>query len=131
MAEASCPQAFRYVFRLRGRFGSRHQGVRSCGGLYRQYPAERLVDIHGFQVTSARLCLKLVGKAVVGEKGHKASDAIGTLHVAHFVPFEKNHLGFFTIFDGDFAKYIQDFADKTRLFSTRSFHMSLARRQPQ
>ena len=28
------------------------------------------------------------------------------------MPFEKNHLGFFTIFDGDFAKYIQDFADK-------------------
>ena len=27
--------------------------------------------------------------------------------------FENNHLGFFTIFDGDFAKYIQDFADKT------------------
>ena len=24
-----------------------------------------------------------------------------------------NHLGFFTIFDGDFAKYIQDFTDKT------------------
>ena len=59
--------------------------------------------------------LKLVGKAVVGEKGHRASDAIGTLHVAHFVPFEKNHLGFFTIFDGDFAKYIQDFADKNAL----------------
>ena len=29
------------------------------------------------------------------------------------MPFENNHLGFFTIFDGDFEKYIQDFADKT------------------
>ena len=29
------------------------------------------------------------------------------------MPFDSNHLGFFTIFDGDFAKYIQDFADKT------------------
>ena len=57
--------------------------------------------------------MKLVAKALVGEKGHEGSDAIGTLHVAHFVPFEKNHLGFFTIFDGDFEKYIQDFADKT------------------
>ena len=57
--------------------------------------------------------MKLVAKAVVGEKGHKASDAIGTLHFAHWVPFENNHLGFFTIFDGDFEKYIQDFADKT------------------
>ncbi len=29
--------------------------------------------------------------------------------------FEDNHLGFFTIFDGDFAKYIQDFAEKNSL----------------
>ena len=29
------------------------------------------------------------------------------------MPFEENHIGFFTIFDGDFEKYIQDFADKT------------------
>ena len=57
--------------------------------------------------------LKLVGKHLVGEKGHEASDSLGTLHFAHWVPFEHNHLGFFTIFDGDFAKYIQDFADKT------------------
>ncbi len=42
-----------------------------------------------------------------------ASDSIGTLHVAHFVPFEHNHIGFFTVFDGDMEKYFQDFADKT------------------
>jgi hypothetical protein len=56
--------------------------------------------------------LKLVAGALVGEKGRAGSDAIGTLHVSHFVPFENNHIGFFTIFDGDLAKYIQDFADK-------------------
>jgi len=28
------------------------------------------------------------------------------------VPFEKNHLGFFTIYDGSVEKYIQDFAEK-------------------
>ncbi len=56
--------------------------------------------------------MKLVGPALVGEKGHKASDSIGTLHVAHFVPFEKNHLGFFTVYDGSVEKYIQDFAEK-------------------
>jgi len=56
---------------------------------------------------------KLVGKALIGEKGHMASDAIGTLHLAHFVPFENNHLGFFTIFDGSMEKYFQDFAEKT------------------
>ena len=86
---------------------------RSCGGLYGQYLAEHLADIHVLQVTSARLCLE------AGREGHserrdmKASDTVGTLHVAHFVPFENNHLGFFTIYDGSFEKYIQDFADKT------------------
>ena len=113
MAEASCPRASRYVLRLRGRFGSGHQGVRACGGLHGQYLAEPLADIHDLQVTSARLCLEAGRGVHVGEKGHKASDSIGTLHVAHLVPFEHNHLGFFTIFDGDFEKYIQDFADKT------------------
>ena len=58
---------------------------------------------------------KLYAKAKIGDKGDEGSDAIGTLHVAHFVGFENNHLGFFTIFDGDFAKYIQDFADKNSL----------------
>ena len=56
--------------------------------------------------------LKLVAGALVGDKADRASDSIGTLHVAHFVPFENNHIGFFTVYDGDFAKYIQDFADK-------------------
>ena len=57
--------------------------------------------------------LKLVGNGIGGrERQHKASDSIGTLHVAHFVPFENNHLGFFTVYDGDIEKYIQDFADK-------------------
>ena len=65
--------------------------------------------------------LKLVGKALIGEKGHKASDAVGTLHVAHFVPFENNHLGFFTVFDGDFEKYIQDFAEKNSLVFDSAF----------
>ena len=57
--------------------------------------------------------VKLVAGALVGDKGHKAADSIGTLHVAHFVPFENNHIGFFTVYDGDFTKYFQDFAEKT------------------
>jgi hypothetical protein len=40
------------------------------------------------------------------------ADSIGTLHFAHFVALPNNHLGFFTIFDGSFEKYIQDFTDK-------------------
>ena len=57
--------------------------------------------------------VKLVAGALVGEKGHKASDSLGTLHFSTFVPFEHNHIGFFTIFDGDMKTYFQDFADKT------------------
>ena len=57
--------------------------------------------------------LKLVAGALVGQKGHEASDSIGTLHFADWVAFEHNHLGFFTIYDGDFEKYFQDFAEKT------------------
>ena len=67
--------------------------------------------------------MKLVAKALVGEKGKQGSDAIGTLHVAHFVPFEKNHVGFFTIFDGDLRSTSRTSQTKTRTFSTRSFHM--------
>ena len=57
--------------------------------------------------------LKLLAPHMIGKKAHEASDSIGTLHFSHWVPFENNYLGFFTIYDGDFAKYIQDFADKT------------------
>ncbi len=54
--------------------------------------------------------LKLVGKAVLAKKGREGMDAIGTVHLAHWVGFENNHLGFFTVYDGDMEKYIQDFA---------------------
>lgn len=42
----------------------------------------------------------------------KGADSIGTLHFAHFVHLENRHLGFFTIFDGTFDKYIEDFTEK-------------------
>ncbi len=58
--------------------------------------------------------LKLATRSIKDE-GKEASDALGTLHFSDWVPFEHNHLGFFTIFDGDFAKYIQDFAEKTSM----------------
>ena len=114
-----------------GRFGSGDQGSRSCGGLYGQYLAEPPADIHVLQVTCARLCLEAARAGLDGEKGHKASDSIGTLHVAHFVPFENNHLGFFTIFDGSFEKYFRTSQKKPRSLSILSFQMSLAGRQPQ
>ena len=58
------------------------------------------------------IALKL-GTRSIKDKGKEASDSLGTLHFSHWVPFEDNHIGFFTIFDGDMEKYFQDFADKT------------------
>jgi hypothetical protein len=72
-----------------------------------------LLTYMSFKSRVQAFAVKLVAGALVGEKGHKAADSIGTLHVAHFVPFENNHIGFFTVFDGDMEKYFQDFADKT------------------
>ena len=56
--------------------------------------------------------MKLAARSI-REDAYEASDSLGTLHFSHWVPFEHNHLGFFTIYDGDFDKYIQDFAEKT------------------
>jgi hypothetical protein len=36
-------------------------------------------------------------------------DKVGTPHFAQFVPLEDNQLGFFTVYDGSFEKYIDDF----------------------
>ena len=49
----------------------------------------------------------------IKDRGHRRRTAIGTLHLAHFVAFDKSHLGFFTVYDGDTEKSVQDFADKT------------------
>ncbi len=71
-----------------------------------------LLTYMAFKSRLQGLVMKVVGPLLIGEKGHRASDAIGTLHVAHFVPFENNHLGFFTVYDGLVEKYFQDFTDK-------------------
>jgi hypothetical protein len=54
---------------------------------------------------------ELVLRATQG-KMQQGADSVGTLHFAHFVPLPDNHLGFFTIFDGSFHKYIDDFTEK-------------------
>ena len=58
--------------------------------------------------------LKLAARSIRDE-AYDATESVGTLHFSHWVPFPHNHLGFFTIYDGDFAKYIQDFAEKTSM----------------
>src|SRR6266704_1496445 len=39
----------------------------------------------------------------------KDLDKVGTPHFAQFVPLEANQIGFFTVYDGSFEKYIADF----------------------
>jgi len=39
----------------------------------------------------------------------KDLDKVGTPHFAQFVPLEDNKIGFFTVYDGSFDKYIADF----------------------
>ena len=69
--------------------------------------------------------LKLVGKAVLGKRAQEGMDAVGTIHFAHWVAFENNHVGFFTVFNGDMEKYIQDFADEmSAVYDTIFPHVS-------
>jgi hypothetical protein len=49
---------------------------------------------------------------ILRARGHgttKDLDKVGTPHFAQFVPLEDNQIGFFTVYDGDFDKYIADF----------------------
>lgn len=50
------------------------------------------------------LLLKARGRGIT-----KDLDTVGTPHFAQFVPLEDNQVGFFTVYDGDFNKYIADF----------------------
>jgi hypothetical protein len=47
---------------------------------------------------------------VIGSHVYKGADAIGTVHFANLVKFPRNQVGFFTIYDGPWEKYAQDFA---------------------
>jgi hypothetical protein len=49
---------------------------------------------------------------ILRARGHgttKDLDKVGTPHFAQFVPLEDNQIGFFTVYDGSFNKYISDF----------------------
>jgi hypothetical protein len=49
---------------------------------------------------------------ILRARGHgttKDLDKVGTPHFAQFVPLEDNQIGFFTVYDGPFHKYIADF----------------------
>jgi hypothetical protein len=54
------------------------------------------------------IAVKLVLRAR-GSGTTKDLDKVGTPHFAQFVPLEDNQIGFFTVYDGSFDKYIADF----------------------
>ena len=103
------------------------QDIKACAraaGFTGNASQSTLLTYLSFKSRLQGFVLKLVAGSVRDE-GHEASDAVGTLHFAHLVPFEHNHLGFFTVFDGDMEKYIQDFAEKTSF----AFRCSLSPRE--
>ena len=53
-----------------------------------------------------QMILRTMG--MVGKVGRDL-DKVGTPHFAQFVPLEDKQLGFFTVYDGSFDKYIDDF----------------------
>ena len=57
-----------------------------------------------FHFIAVQLILRARGKGTT-----KDLDKVGTPHFAQFVPLENNQIGFFTVYDGSFDKYIADF----------------------
>ena len=60
------------------------------------------------RVAFAEMQLILRTMAMTG-KVDRDMTSVGTPHFAHFVPLEDQQLGFFTVYDGAFDKYIMDF----------------------
>ena len=92
------------------------QDIKACAraaGFTGKTPQSPLLTYMSFKSRLQAFALKLVGGALLQTRAKKGWTSVGTVHFSDWVPFENNHIGFFTIFDGDFAKYIQDFADKT------------------
>jgi hypothetical protein len=57
-----------------------------------------------FHFIAVKLILIARGKGTTKDLGK-----VGTPHFAQFVPLEDNQIGFFTVYDGSFDKYIADF----------------------
>ena len=90
------------------------QDIKACAraaGFTGNTPQNPLLTYLSIKSRVQGFALKLAAMSIRDE-GHDGSDAVGTLHFAHWVPFEHNHLGFFTIYDGSLEKYIQDFAER-------------------
>lgn len=71
-----------------------------------QSPLNLIMPIKSWMsVKKVQLLVRLKTRASI-----EAADQVGTVHFLHFVEFhDHNKLGFFTNYDGEFKRYIQDF----------------------
>ena len=92
------------------------QDIKACAraaGFTGKTQQSPLLIIMSFKSRLRAFALKLVGEALFHEKGKEALNSVGTVHFSDWVPFDNDHMGFFTVYDGDFEPYVQDFADKS------------------
>jgi hypothetical protein len=75
------------------------------GGVGELHPFLVILPIRSYlHFIAVQLILRARGKGTT-----KDLDKVGTPHFAQFVPLEDNQIGFFTVYDGSFDKYIADF----------------------
>ena len=82
-------------------------GVELDAGSAAQLPLLVIMPMKGHaSVLAVSIALKVL-KSYLKNGG----DSVGTVHFAHLVALPGDHIGFFTVYDGPFDKYTQDFAD--------------------
>src|SRR5258708_29949172 len=75
------------------------------GGVGELHPFLVILPIKSYlHFIAVQLILRARGKGTT-----KDLDKVGTPHFAQFIPLEDNQIGFFTVYDGSFDKYIADF----------------------
>ncbi len=75
------------------------------GGADELHPFLVILPIKSYlHFIAVQLILRIRGNGTT-----KDLDKVGTPHFAQFVPLEDNQIGFFTVYDGSFDKYIADF----------------------
>src|SRR5882757_141699 len=75
------------------------------GGVGELHPFLVILPIRSYlHFIAVKLILRARGSGTT-----KDLDKVGTPHFAQFVPLEDNQIGFFTVYDGSFDKYIADF----------------------
>jgi hypothetical protein len=78
------------------------EGIKGAGELH---PFLVILPIKSYlHFVAVKLILIARGKGTT-----KDLDKVGTPHFAQFIPLEDNQIGFFTVYDGSFDKYIADF----------------------